>query len=388
MGEEERAGRMFIDEATIQLRAGKGGNGCVSFRREKFVPRGGPDGGDGGNGGSVLLVVDPNLHTLLSFRHQNRFAAGNGEHGKGKQMFGRTGSDCVIRVPAGTVVQEWPSQIPMADLVVAGDSLVGARGGRGGKGNVHFKTSRRRAPRFATPGAPGEERSLRLTLKLLADVGLVGLPNVGKSTLLRRLSNATPKVGDFAFTTLQPNLGIVSLGDYDSFVLADLPGLVEGAHQGKGLGTRFLRHIERTRLLLLLIDRASPHPEEDVETLLHELGSFSAALLKRPRILCFSRIDLAPDATPILAGETVPAISAHTGQGIPELLQKIGEQLLHLRLRDQAALEMPEEGSAAVLPEEPASFADRVDAGEDLGPCPWPRRFLSEVGEPAHSAGE
>jgi GTP-binding protein len=403
---------MFIDEAVIQVRAGSGGDGRVSFRREKFVPKGGPDGGDGGQGGDVLLVVDPNMRTLQRFRHESRFAAEDGEPGGRKQMSGRSGADCVIRVPAGTLVQDSFTGGPVADLVAPGDRAVVARGGRGGKGNVHFKSSVRRAPRKATPGASGAERELRLTLKLLADVGLVGLPNVGKSTLLRRLSNATPRIGDFPFTTLRPNLGIVSLDEEESFVMADLPGLVEGAHQGRGLGLRFLRHIERTRLLLFLIDAASPNPDHDLRTLLAELGAFSVALARRPRLLCLSRCDLVPPlaVSGLLEGEVPARISAATGEGIAELLGLLRTRL-HEIWRADATEPVPEDAAAYAQrqgqgparereneresgqeqeqqqEQENASrrgpaeicFADRVDQGLPLGATPWPRRFYLEA---------
>jgi GTPase len=350
---------MFIDEADIQVRAGHGGHGCVSFRREKFVPKGGPDGGDGGDGGDVWLVVDPNIHTLLRFRHERLFVAGSGADGAGKQMSGEGGSDCAIAVPAGTLVEEGKTGRPVADLVMPGQRVLVARGGHGGRGNVHFKSSTRRAPRIATPGGEGEESELRLTLKLLADVGLVGLPNVGKSTLLRRLSNATPKIGDYPFTTLQPNLGIVAIGEYDSFVMADLPGLVEGAHQGRGLGLRFLRHIERTRLLLFLVDTASAHPEEDLQTLLSELAAFSRALGRRPRLVAYSRADVAPDAElPGLFGVEPLRISASTGAGIPELLEALGAKLRELREAEPAL-------AAALLAE---SLDDEESVGEDEDP--------------------
>lgn len=413
---------MFIDEAVIQVRAGNGGHGCVSFRREKFVPKGGPDGGDGGDGGDVWLVVDPNIHTLLRFRHERFFAGGSGADGAGKQMFGEGGRDSVIAVPAGTVVEEGQTGRPVADLVTPGQRVLVARGGRGGKGNVHFKSSTRRAPRIATPGTLGEESELRLTLKLLADVGLVGLPNVGKSTLLRRLSNATPKIGDYAFTTLQPNLGIVAIGEYDSFVMADLPGLVEGAHEGRGLGLRFLRHIERTRLLLFLIDTASPHPSEDLDTLLGELAAFSRALGRRPRLVAYSRADLAQggELAPLLGTEPL-RISASTGAGIPELLEILGTRLRELReaepataaalLARELADEEGEEGEEGVKGEEREDggiadatdlaletgrdrggrkvrfFTDRVDRRLPLGPHPWPQRRLVEIGGPAPEDG-
>lgn len=418
---------MFIDEAAIQVRAGNGGHGCVSFRREKFVPKGGPDGGDGGDGGDVWLVVDPNIHTLLRFRHERLFVAGSGADGAGKQMFGEGGRDSVITVPAGTVVEEAQTGRPVADLVTPGQRVLVARGGRGGRGNVHFKSSTRRAPRIATPGTLGEESELRLTLKLLADVGLVGLPNVGKSTLLRRLSNATPKIGDYPFTTLQPNLGIVAIGEYDSFVMADLPGLVEGAHEGRGLGLRFLRHIERTRLLLFLVDAASPHPLEDLHTLLGELEAFSRALGRRPRLVAYSRADLAQGADlPALLGIEPLRISASTGAGIPELLEILGTKLRGLREAEPVAAaallaqELSDEGDEEAEKDEEDErggtaddvadgggsesaggagrvsekgrdrggrkvrfFTDRVDRRLPLGPRPWPQRRLVEIGGPA-----
>lgn len=374
---------MFIDESVIQIRSGKGGDGAVSFRREKFVPKGGPDGGDGGDGGDVFLLVNPHMRTLLSFRHRVRFDAGDGGNGGGKQMSGLRGADCIVQVPAGTVVQEWPSGRPVADLVYPGQSVKVATGGHGGRGNVHFKSATRRAPRIATEGGRSEERELRLTLKLLADVGLVGLPNVGKSTLLRRLSNATPRVGNYPFTTLQPMLGIVPLGDYDSFVMADLPGLVEGAHEGRGLGIRFLQHIERTRLLLFLIDSASPHPEKDLATLERELESFSPGLLRRPRLLCYSRADIAPEADlPALGeGETL-RISAQTGHGISSLLRRLETRLREVRGSEGPLpfeVEAGAHGDDSPAGAPPQAFADRIEAGLPLGPTPWPRSFYAET---------
>lgn len=431
---------MFIDEARIRVVAGDGGHGAVSFRREKFVPKGGPDGGDGGDGGHVILVVDQNVRTLLRFRHQQTFRAGSGERGGGSLKTGHSGADCVIPVPAGTMVRILPGEQLFADLVRPGDSIRVARGGRGGKGNARFKSSTRRTPRIATDGTPGEEHELRLTLKLLADVGLVGLPNVGKSTLLSSVSNATPKVGNYEFTTLQPSLGIVSLGEFESFVLADLPGLVEGASQGRGLGQRFLKHIERTRLLLLLIDADSADPGGDLTTLLHELESFGAGLVRRPRLVVYSRADLAigrdlPDLNPA-ASLPVPAwagdpeiaaggpggtlrISAVTGEGIPELLRRLRAGLA-LIMESEAEWtasgggvpedEQPPRGSvtgplqttspAVVdrdLPDDdPAGpdvpdprdvqdgplFAELIDAGEAPRDFPWPRRLIRRIDPP------
>lgn len=383
---------MFIDEAAIRIEAGRGGNGCVSFRREKFIPKGGPDGGDGGDGGDVFLVVDPNIRTLLRFRHENRFAAGAGASGMRKQMFGRRGADVIIRVPSGTILEELPNSQLVADLVEPGERLLIARGGKGGKGNVHFKSSTRRAPRIATDGKEGEVRELRLTLKLLADVGLVGLPNVGKSTLLSRLSNATPKIGDFPFTTLQPNLGIVPVSEFDSLVLADLPGLIEGAHEGKGLGARFLRHVERSRILLFLIDSASEDPARDYEVLRTELGSWSQKLLTRPQLVCYSRADLAIGTRlPRLGPEDNLRISAHTGAGLPELLRRLGIEVRALEKLEGRTVEVLaalEERALAEAEGDTGSFADRVDRGEDLGVYAWPRRYLLEhVAEATPSEG-
>ncbi|MBK8230271.1 MAG: GTPase ObgE [Candidatus Eisenbacteria bacterium] len=372
---------MFIDEAVITVRAGRGGDGCISFRREKYVPKGGPDGGDGGNGGDVIFVVDRNLRTLLRFRHERKFAAESGQSGMGKQMFGKRGEDITISVPAGTLVEDTMNGRILADLVDPGQRIVLAHGGRGGKGNVHFKTSTRRVPRIATDGTEGEEYELKLTLKLLADVGLVGLPNVGKSTLLARLSNAQPKVGNFAFTTIQPNLGIVPVSEFDSLVLADLPGLIEGASEGKGLGHRFLRHVERSRVLLVLIDAGSTRPKKDLAVLLAELEAWSPALLRRPRLVCYSRADLAVGKRlPVLGDESpTPRISAHTGAGVPELLRRLALLVRETEAVEGTNLEVLRALIEAHPSEEGRAFADRIDLGESLGETPWPRQPYREV---------
>ncbi|MEZ4648699.1 MAG: GTPase ObgE [Candidatus Eisenbacteria bacterium] len=388
---------MFIDEASILVRSGKGGDGCVSFRREKYVARGGPDGGDGGRGGDVVLEVDPHLRTLLPFRHEREFQAQNGQPGMGKQMFGRDGEDQVIAVPRGTLVEDEAGRV-VADLVTAGQSVIVARGGKGGKGNVHFKSATRQVPKFATEGQPGEECTLKLTLKLLADVGLVGLPNVGKSTLMRRVSNATPRIGDYHFTTIRPNLGIVDLGGYRSVVMADLPGLIEGASEGRGLGHQFLRHVERTRILVFLIDAASARPQHDLDILLGELRAFRPALLERPRIICYSRADLVVGQDlPPLGGEDPLRISAHTGDGVDRLLHELGELFTKLELEEGPAPmlvdiereERAQGGSATqrAMEDGIAStdgdtfFADLVDEEAFLGPFPWPRESRVRVEE-------
>ena len=289
----------LVDEAEIQVSAGNGGNGCVGFRREKFIPLGGPDGGDGGDGGSVWLVADENLNTLIDFRHQRQFRAQRGENGMGRQMYGKAGQDLVIAVPVGTVVTNVGTDEVIGDLTRHGDRLLVAHGGKGGLGNMHFKSSTNRSPRRALPGLPGEERELKLELKLLADVGLLGFPNAGKSTLIRAVSAATPKVADYPFTTLYPNLGVVSVEAHRSFVIADIPGLIEGAADGAGLGAQFLRHLQRTRLLLHLVDIAPMEggvegvsPADQVRAIERELEKHDPDLLNKPRWLVLNKADL------------------------------------------------------------------------------------------------
>jgi len=286
---------MFVDEARISVAGGDGGNGCLSFRREKFVPRGGPDGGDGGNGGSVVLVADPEQNTLLPFRFKSQFAAERGRHGQGANKAGRAGESLEIPVPVGTLVRDEDGVRILADLTVPWQRFVAARGGRGGRGNSNFATATNRAPRRHEPGGTGETVVLRLELRLLADVGLVGLPNVGKSTLLSRISAARPKIADYPFTTLEPGLGVVNAGDFRSFVVADLPGLIEGAHEGAGLGDRFLRHVERCRLLLHLVDPAAPgrDPAQDFRVIQRELRRYRAGLDRRQQILVLTKKDAA-----------------------------------------------------------------------------------------------
>src|SRR5215831_18996693 len=286
---------MFVDEIDVFVKGGDGGAGCVSFRREKFVPRGGPDGGDGGDGGSVILQADPAISTLLDFHYQRHYAAERGQHGKGANKHGRSGADTVLRVPLGTVVSDRDRGDALGDLTAAGERLTVARGARGGRGNARFANSTNRAPRRADLGRAGEERWIHLELKLLADVGVVGFPNAGKSTLVSRLSAATPKIADYPFTTLQPTLGIVRVDDQRSFVIADLPGLIEGAAEGKGLGHRFLRHIERTHLLLHLIDLDPTNdrdPVADWLTIQEELRAYSEAVSSRPQIVAANKVEL------------------------------------------------------------------------------------------------
>lgn len=290
----------FVDEATIRVQAGNGGRGMVSFRREKFIPFGGPDGGDGGSGGSVFLVAKTGLNTLADFRYQRTFKAGNGEPGGSADCSGRGGEDLEVQVPVGTVIFDEDTEETLGDLATDGARLVVAKGGKGGLGNQHFKSSTNRTPRKATPGFPGEKRELRLELKLLADVGLLGLPNAGKSTLISVVSAARPKIADYPFTTLHPNLGVVYVGTHQSFVMADIPGVIEGASEGAGLGLRFLKHLQRTRLLLHLVDIAPPDPDadpvKDARTIAAELKKFSPELSKRDRWLVLNKMDLLPPA--------------------------------------------------------------------------------------------
>ncbi len=321
---------MFVDEVLVFVKAGDGGRGCISFRREKYVPRGGPDGGDGGHGGSVILEADPGLTTLLDFRYRRHYAAAGGEHGMGSNKHGATALDLVLRVPVGTVVRERDTGLLLGELTRNGQRLVVARAGRGGRGNAHFATSTQRAPRIAEPGGSGEERWLSLELKLLADVGVVGFPNAGKSTLVARLSAARPKIGDYPFTTLVPTLGLVRVDDERSFVIADIPGLIPGASEGKGLGLRFLRHVERTRVLVHLLDldpATGRDPVEDWRLIQHELAEYSPELARRPQILAANKVDV-EGSQPRLEGvralaerEGLPlvTISARTGAGLDEL---------------------------------------------------------------------
>lgn len=328
---------MFVDVVTIQVKAGDGGNGIVAFRREKYVPQGGPAGGDGGKGGDIVLEADEGLHTLLDLRYQKHFKAQRGENGRSKGQHGKSAPDLVIKVPAGTIVKDEKTGQILADLIHHGQRVVAAKGGRGGRGNIRFATPKNPAPYLAENGEPGEEKTLRLELKVLADVGLVGFPNVGKSTLLSVVSQAKPKIADYHFTTLTPNLGVVRVDEYKSFVMADLPGLIEGAHAGHGLGHQFLRHIERTRVIVHVVDMAGSEgrdPYEDFVKINQELKLYDYRLEERPQIVAANKMDL-PQAEENLAafrqkvGEKVPVfpISAVQGKGIKPLLYAIYELL-------------------------------------------------------------
>jgi GTP-binding protein len=324
---------MFLDEVHVFVKAGDGGWGCISFRREKYVPRGGPNGGDGGNGGSVIVSASPHWATLAHLYNRHHVKAGRAEHGRGSNQTGASGEDALIEVPLGTVVRDFDSGEVLADLVEAGQTAVVAHGGRGGRGNQHFATPTRQAPRFAEPGTAGEERHIRLELKLLADVGLVGLPNAGKSTLLARISAARPKIADYPFTTLQPHLGVVSReGGARSLVFADIPGLIEGAHAGAGLGHRFLRHIERCRVLLHLVDLASEEPvRRQVEVLRQELALHDPALAGRAAMLVGTKADAVTDparraelaAAAAAMGVPWAVISAVSGEGVEGMLEAV-----------------------------------------------------------------
>lgn len=347
----------FVDEVSIHVHAGDGGNGSASFRREKFVPFGGPDGGDGGHGGSVCLEADEGLNTLADFRHERRFRAQRGENGMGRQKTGKSGEDVVIRVPIGTIVIDEDTGEQLGDLTHHGERLLVARGGRGGLGNIHFKSSTNRAPRRTTPGREGERRTLKLELKVLADVGLLGMPNAGKSTFIRAVSAARPRVADYPFTTLYPNLGVVRVEAHRSFVVADIPGLIEGAAEGAGLGVRFLKHLSRTRLLLHLVDAVPSDPDrdpvEDVQSLFRELQRFSPELASRERWLVINKLDqLAPeDRQPWLDdivqrlgwARPVFGISALSGEGTRELCGRIMSWLEERREEEAARVEQEQD---------------------------------------------
>ena len=362
---------MFVDEAIITVQAGNGGNGCVAFRREKYVPRGGPSGGDGGKGGDIILESSQQHNTLIHFRYNPEHTADRGRHGEGSNKKGRDGVDSVLRVPVGCLVEDAATGEKLYDFTRPGEQYRVARGGRGGKGNARFATSTHQAPRESEPGGEGEFRRLKLVLKLLADVGLVGLPNVGKSSLLARISAARPKVADYPFTTLEPSLGVVRVGEESSYVVADIPGLIEGAHEGHGLGTRFLRHIERTRLLAHLIDAsdmAGPDPERDFQIILKELESFAPALASRPMLIVASRIDLGGDGARLRAIEQLALrnhldcfpVSSATGKGIEELKTAIARRLRELA---PAPIEAREEPAVAAEPDSAIVWSNSEGAG-------------------------
>lgn len=327
----------FFDEAVITVFAGNGGNGAVSFRREKYIPRGGPDGGDGGHGGNIVMIADRNLNTLIDYRYTRTYRAAHGENGRGSDCFGKGGDDLILRVPVGTLITDLATGKVVADLAEDGSSVVVAKGGKGGLGNLRFKSSINRAPRQSTPGETGETLELKLELKVLADVGLLGMPNAGKSTFIRAVSAARPKVADYPFTTLQPNLGVVRVGENRSFVIADIPGLIRGASEGAGLGLRFLKHLQRSRILLHVIDAApldsSIDPVEEAHAIVQELHNYDEALYLKPRWIVLNKIDLLPSSerSSLIStlserlGSTSPvyAISAATGDGCLELCQKI-----------------------------------------------------------------
>ena len=375
---------MFVDEVDIHVAAGHGGRGCLAFRREKFVPRGGPSGGDGGHGGSVHIVASPHTNTLINYRFHPELTAKGGAHGQGSNCTGHGGADLELAVPVGTLVYEKTADPdePMrllADLAAAGQRVLVARGGRGGLGNAHFATSTNRAPRKVQPGEAGEEKDLRLEMKLLADVGLVGFPNAGKSTLIARVSAARPKIADYPFTTLTPNLGVVRLSDDRSFVVADVPGLIEGAHRGQGLGHQFLRHLERTKVLVHLVDMSETgrDPVEDLAIVRRELERYQPTLAAKPQIVAANKMDA---VDPLRADACVDSlerraselglpffrISGVSGAGVPELLQAMWRRLAEQREDDRGDAQPPPAPGSAITP-------DQRDEGESLSPSPGTR---------------
>jgi GTP-binding protein len=384
---------MFVDEADIHVAAGHGGAGALSFRREKFVPKGGPDGGNGGKGGSVYLVADPHRNTLVHFRFTTEFTARRGGQGEGALRTGRDGDDLDIPVPVGTTVFRHDPELPdheeqIADLTHIGQRVLVAQGGRGGLGNAHFATSTNRAPRKHQPGEPGQEFHLRLKLKLLADVGLVGFPNAGKSTFIARVSAARPKIADYPFTTLTPNLGVVTLSDNRSFVVADVPGLIQGAHTGHGLGHQFLRHIERTKVLIHLVDvsgASGRDPVEDLDTIRQELALYNRALLEKPHLVAANKVDAVDEPDRITRLEAraralnLPffRISGVTGEGIPQLLETAWPHIAEARAAEAAAALLDRES-------EPAGRIDEEQGAElppDYNPALVPPRKSSGRGK-------
>lgn len=328
----------FIDEAKIYVKSGKGGNGCISFRREKFVPRGGPNGGDGGKGGDIIFVTNENLSSLLDFRYKKKYKAKNGEHGKGKDQHGKNAPNLIIPVPIGTLIKNLDAGEVLGDLTENEQQIVAAKGGSGGKGNARFTSSTNQAPRHAEPGQEGKELNLLLELKLLADVGIIGFPNAGKSTLISKISAARPKIADYPFTTLVPNLGVVSYDDGKTFIVADIPGIIEGAHEGAGLGIQFLKHVERTKILLHLLDLSpmtNRDPIEDYKTMNKELKAFSKELSKKPQIIALNKVDITEAKQTAVKAEKyfkdkkseTLKISAITGDGVNELIYKITDEL-------------------------------------------------------------
>ncbi|MEQ6289615.1 GTPase ObgE [Vogesella sp. GCM10023246] len=387
----------FIDEARIEVRGGKGGNGCASFRREKFVPRGGPDGGDGGRGGSVIAIADENINTLVEYRFVKKYLGGNGENGRGADCYGKGSEDIYLRMPVGTQIIDIDSDEVLADLTFNGQEVILAKGGRGGMGNIHFKSSVNRAPRQFTRGEEGDIRNLRLELKVLADVGLLGMPNAGKSTFIRAVSAAKPKVADYPFTTLHPNLGVVRMDDTSSFVIADIPGLIEGAAEGAGLGHRFLKHLQRTGILLHLVDLAPFDPDTDpvqeARAIVEELKKYDAELYDKPRWLVLNKVDMLdesereekvqafldayewPQAKPDdrfgfdMNAPRYFVISGLTGEGTRDLVFAMNEYIKVLREAARKARQEAEEAERALkLAKAAAAVIQPVAAGDESAP--------------------
>lgn len=387
---DHKAGRgvsMFVDYAEIYIKAGDGGDGAVSFRREKYIPNGGPDGGDGGAGGNVVFVADTGLRTLMDFRYKKKYVAARGENGGNRNKSGKSGADLVVRVPVGTIVKDKETGRVIADISREDQRVIIARGGRGGAGNQHFATPTRQVPNFARSGSPGEEFTAILELKLIADVGLLGFPNVGKSTLLSVVSSARPKIANYHFTTLSPNLGVVSMGEGESFVLADIPGLVERAHEGAGLGHKFLRHVERTRLLIHVVDIAETDGRDaisDFDVINRELELYSPELAKRPQIIAANKIDALHQTERLerfrtemeKRGHKVFAISAATGQGVDELMKHTYELLKTL---PEVVLFYPEQEVEITVQSEEPPFTVRRENNVYVVEGPWVTKILGSV---------